>query len=292
MIDDRFSKTLVYDTEVGTSELLADLRRIAELDKVHEARERFWKTVTTLAIVIGLASGWAAIMLSTMIFWVVPFIFLILAVWAGVRKAGHARLNLEDRRYQIVAGVVRHLSCDMPPETPWRVRVDFNDYQQREYLKERTGGSFSSVSSAKYAIPWLRLDGTLVDGNKFRVTAVMTVKRKEKHKRKYTRVKEVFREQVTLNLRIKEQRYVGLERLGELIKGGPVPSQAAISSVSREGNRVTVTAETRPHVRLKGRRGTTGARVQENLADQHVILHLFLACYHALGQCSSVKRGA
>ncbi len=292
MIDDRFSKTLVYDTEVGTSELLADLRQMAELDKVHEAKERFWKTAMIVAIVVSLASAWLAIYLASMTLAVVPFISTIVAIWTGVMKAGHARLNLEDRRYQIVADVVRHLSCDTPPDIRWRVRIDFNDYRQRRYLKERRGGSFASVSSAKYAIPWLRLDGAFVDGNKFRVAVAMTVKRKEKRKRKYTRVKEVFREQVTLMLRIRERRYTGLDGLDELIKAGRLPDGAAISSVSREGSRLTVTADTQPHLRLKGRHGTTGADATKNLADRHMILYLFLACYDALGQCSSLRKGA
>jgi hypothetical protein len=204
------------------------------------------------------------------------------AIAGFTMRAIRGRLNLDDRRHELTSELVRYLATDIGPGGSLDLRIDFNSYRNRRYETGREGAATS------YALPWLSLKGTLADGNRFRLAATQVVKRKERRKRKYVKVKEAFREKISLTILANAKRYSGLERVQGLIQRAQLPPGILLQGVSSDANRVVIRALTDCHRRVKGR-GTTGATADQQTSSHYTMLGLFLACYDCLAQCRRRK---
>lgn len=286
-----FGKSLVYRSAGPPERIQQELSELKDLDKAAEKDQKFWLTIGVAAIVIGIFSligTFAAGM---------PALLVGVALGVGGAIAGFAmkavrgRFNVDDRRYTLVWELARYLGTDMAPDSPLDVTIDFNSYQNRRYLTDQTGGGmFSSTSASSYCLPWLTLKGALADGSRFRLAVTQVVKRKERRKRKYTKVKEAFREKISLALLVKAKRYANLERIEGLMDGAQLPPGIQLRRVSGSGNRVTVHALTDCHRRVKGRGGYAQSKdADRRTSSHHTMLGLFLACYHCLAQCRRRK---
>ena len=117
------------------------------------------------------------------------------------------------------------------------------------------------------------------------------VKRKERRKRKYTKVKEAFREKISLTILAKMKRYTGLERMENLMRRVKLPPEIQLRRVSSNANRIDIQALTDCQRRVKGRSSIVGEKADQLTSSHHTMLGLFLACYHCLAQCRSRKGG-
>jgi hypothetical protein len=289
-----FSRTLQYNNRALTAEILADMDQLEALDKVYEFKERACK----IGMISGLVVGGLGLLLvfvlagNAPLGWlpVLPVAAFLLAGLAVMRWRVCRRFNLDNRRYQLVRQLIQYLSKDISSGQPYRVSIDFNHYRQAKYCTARQGGGIlSSATLSSYKLPWLMFEGTFVDGNRFCLSLTMVAKYRSVRKRKYTKVREVFREEVLLKLRVKPRPYRGVEQWPALVAHPPfAPEEHGLrfNGARMRGAWLVLSAITDRQVRMRGRSGTTGENATDLLASRHGILGMFLACYNALAQCA------
>lgn len=279
-----FAKTLVYEDHATAPEILARIEKLREIDKEYEALSAakfkwvLWTGIPGFACVF-LAFCTAGITL--------PFALVLLIAWAVLLYQYYQlkRLDLEDHRYAIAQEFIRCVSRDMHPESRLRISIDFNHYHRAECLRGTEGGGWLNATTEKsYAMKWLEISGKLLDGHRFEVEVRQNVKRRERRKRKYTKVKEAMSEVVTLVLQVKPSRYPNLAAAPQMV-AKYVQAIGPLKLAGVEGDRFTVSVLTPRQVRVTGRRANSNENAHLKLCDHHYLIKLMLATYQALNDC-------
>jgi hypothetical protein len=275
----------------SADQAIKQLDLIAEIDQLFTQKQKYW---TKWMVGFGVAS------IGGIIITVIVAAVLELGAWglvvlvpcvlafafAGYKYFEAGKLNFEDRRHRIPARLVQYLKTDIPPDRPVQVAVDFRHYRESsEFQTAKDGGMFSSVTKTEYEVPWFNLKGQLYDGSKFRLKIVQTAKRKEKKKRKTTKVTETFCDKYNLIVAVNPARYPGLSKFQKLIATAKPIRELRISMAKVEGNRITLQAISPPK-KFYSTHGGSNDPSRSSTADP--ALQLFLACYHCLGQCRTV----
>lgn len=283
----QFNQTLIYERTAPVATLQGELTILAEFDKEAERQSKKWGWRLAFAF-LGLIGSvvftfvgasnesrpiWASA--STMLVG-----SIILIVYFGKHYLNWSRRNIEDRRYQLLQELVSHLGCDVAPDMPLKVRLDGNDYHKPEYLS-KDGDLEEQMSDAmSYRLPWLEVSGQLLDGHRFTVTATQLVKRKERRKRKYTKVKEAMRERVDVEMRCKKQKYPRWEELPTVARGLKLPLNLSSWTMRLQGDRVMLTGLMPRAVKVTGR-STTGS-LDNGRTNSNTVLGLFVLLYRSL----------
>jgi hypothetical protein len=97
------------------------------------------------------------------------------------------------------------LRADVPATWPLGLEVDFRPYDKAGTVLEQSGSRFGPKSK-KYEHDWLVLRANLADGSSVVATLSDKVSRKEKPKRKRTKVAETFATRVSVTLRLGKGR--------------------------------------------------------------------------------------
>ena len=265
----------------GTAaEVIDRLQSLRHVDALYTQKEKFWERCIWWSVPLFFLALFSAFVTAGMGLWVaVPMFFLmVLCITMRIVRGRH---NFPDRRYRIAERLLQHLKADIPPNAPVSVALDFRHYHTRRLrTNAQSMGFFSGIKVLNYEVPWLTMSSQLYDGSKFRFKIVQCVKRKEKAKRKRTKVTETFRDKYTLSLAVKPTRYPGLAKFESVIKTATPPQGLSAPHGKLLGNRVSVQSLTRPQ------RNTSLVNVDlERFQDAHSALQLFLCCYHGLGQC-------
>ena len=201
---------LVYTANDTCDRVIEELTVLRELDKATE-RQR-----SSLAFRGGFAIAAAVLFF----FLAIPTVGITLVVaipaliYAIVQLSARAQLfnyDVADRFYLAPINALTKLKVDIPPGQPVDVKIDFNQYNQPKYeLSSESGGMFSSIKRGKYEIMWFELSGCLMEGTKFRIRVSQNIKRKEKSKKKGTKITESLREKYNLMLIPAADRYSDL----------------------------------------------------------------------------------
>jgi len=212
---------------------------------------------------------------------------LVSAIVCGSHYSKYSRMNLENRRYASVTAILKYLSRDMAPDATVDVRIDFNSYLDPRFISANSpAGIFGSVSSKSFKLPWLTLAGKLLDGSRFQLSAMILGKRKEKRKRKYTKVREGFRERVALSLAVKAAKFPKLAELPARLQAQNPPTPYQPMGIRVEDNVIQLIGTTHLHQRSFGRNQTvTKTSPTESFSKLDNFLQLFLLAYHGLDLC-------
>ena len=185
----------------------------------------------------------------------------------------YSNKDIEDRRYEIGKTLFTMLGKDVPPKGKCALTVSFQTYQKHGELLEKTGGWASSIKQFSYADNWFNARGTLYDGNVFQLAIKQSVKRKEKHKRKRTKVNEKFTEDAVLTLDLNAESYPKFAQAKDMIDTTKPAANLQIKNVTQNGQRLKVTA-------------TTGRQTQTDaLVTGDSVLGLFVHVYTCLRAC-------
>ena len=115
------------------------------------------------------------------------------------------------------------------------------------------------------------------------MTITQNVRRKEKAKRKYTRINERVSEEVTLTLKVAPEYYRNCASLETALRPGEWQGLRITRVLAREGL-VRVSCETAEALRRTDRTGTHHSQ-WDSLADGDTALRLFLYVYGQLENC-------
>lgn len=283
-----FHRTLKYQRLAPPEVLRADLRRISELDSESERRQMRYGVHIAVSVFALIASipgtlfsfvamgPWAGIPVGA-----AGLFALISAIYNGRLWAIARKTNVENRRREIPNELLRYLPADMPAEAQLDLSIDFNPHTLPAYLRDtKSSGRTSSAAVKNYELPWLTLKGSFVDGSRFRLAATLSVKRKEKRKRKGIKVRETFTEDVELVVQVKPRRYQRLDRALNPIRA--LPNRSAYPQIVARvsGDRIHLAGSA--STRFSG----SGFATEPPLGSHRSMLHLFLACYHGMSACA------
>jgi hypothetical protein len=249
-----------------------------------------WATVLVPAAGVGVAALETAFFLrldaGAWPWLVVALPGMATTVWCVVLIRRYGRLNLEDRRYALVARLLGVVGRDLGPSARIALHLDLAAADSHGKLVDKEGGFGRSVR--RYHDPWLRLAGRLLDGTRFelRWAERLTVKTKSS-RRKGTRIWRKVKSRVRLNLTVKPARARQLARLRGKAKGAAqLPAEAKLRTleVHSEGLAMKVALLGEWHAAAPNDAAADGVDGVE------VVVRMFLSLYHLLGLARRLDR--
>lgn len=274
-----------YELTEPIEGLLARLRAVHAGDKAaeREASGHGWRAVLA-AIAAALATfgigpfGWPAAIAAAAC--------AAAAIASLVLHRLAKRFDIDDRKVATVLQFLKIVAADTPPAAPLRVQVDFRPYEDggTRQSAEKQGGFFSpapTVRVYKYEHNWLTIGGRLADGNAYLLRVVDRVTRKEKPKRKYTKVRESIRGSVELALRLRP-RYGDPEAVLARLKRARAPEPLRVVRVRLAGRSLRAELAKPAALRVSARHGASEPAA-DAFVDGHSLLAALLWAYAAVG---------
>jgi hypothetical protein len=250
---DKLSRERVFRTHAPGSQVLRELDFLRNLDAHHEKLESrmAWAgggaflAAVVLFIVLVNTDHWEHPTLYTVAQWG-SVLLVIAGIALFILRSRYGRLNLEDRRYELVTRIVKMLQADTSPQEPMTVELDLSPATQAGKLtgrgKTRTGWDVMS-----YVDRWLSLQARLMDGTHLRVEMTERTDKRSKTKRsrsgKYkTKSKTLSDALVRVRLQVKPEKYQHLERLeSRSWDAVRIPVGTRLKSLSVEQDRLDMT---------------------------------------------------
>lgn len=234
-----FMRSLRYRGSNAVETVLADMTRLRKFDREQEKKGLFWKRIAVLGGVSLLIGGICLFAEHTRTGMVLNGIGLPLTVIGVLLLFRYRRLNLDNRRYELVFGLLSLLRKDMAATACIDVAIDFTPHIHKSRLT-RTG-KVGPWDTRYFVHPWLQMTGVLVDGTRFTLKLIERhqdrhkVKINPRGKRKHKSKTKTFSEAIlTLKLRLK--RYPGFESLSDgLADSLRMPPWVQLKSINANG---------------------------------------------------------
>lgn len=297
------SDHLAYQRTAPMSEIKTELLSLRAFDRHQESRQQFHRArlivFIFLVLVVGLVLFWSTTLQG------IPFFAMIgvcvaglvastiLAIQHGTSLYKHSRLNLDDKRYEVVIRLLRLIELDARPEETLQVRIDFGKHDRRELLsREGTAGHWQ----VKYYVdPWLQMAGRFRDGTKFAIGFSEKIqhrsrwKRSRSGKQKY-KSKSKSGEQLNLVLRPKSTRYQNLSSLiNEFEKSLRLPPYVTIKSFQPGADNISLKVEIRGDNQCQWRTNDSvvSAKVKERV---DLVAVMLLGIFETLNHCRELQK--
>jgi hypothetical protein len=290
----RLEKSLVYSTEATTEQIREDIDRLRTFDVEHEQLQRKGKLLIAggVAGIAGgvaaglLGSGSVAIVVLGVLLGATGAVLAIAGIWLTLR---HGRLNLENRRYEVLSGLMRLLAADIAPDEIVGVKVDFRPHTARGKLVQKGKVSYWNVDY--YVSSWFELRGRFVDGTKFSLAVIEKCQQRHgtkrsasgklKHKRKSKSASEAV-----LKMRIKDKRYQRLQEAAKNIHSAvKLPPYARVKSVGATQDALSLTVSIGHSPWDVGSNEKKQARARVDLAAA-----MFMSLYEVLHSAKTIEQ--
>ncbi|MEP3478518.1 MAG: hypothetical protein ABJZ55_04665 [Fuerstiella sp.] len=211
-----FRRSLTYSSTAVPSEVLQDLATIRNLDENAEHNNRFWNLVIAgcvLAMLAAIPAMMAELPVVAMLLGAAGLVSLCVSM---TRKAHNNRLDVPNRRYELVAEVLGYLGKDIGPDETVTVAIDFRPHNHKSKFDRK--GKAGKWNVKYFVDSWLTLSGRLMDGTKFNISMIekhqdrsrTSTSRSGKTKWK-SKTKDAS--EAILQLKVKPRRYPNLSAL-------------------------------------------------------------------------------
>ena len=165
------------------------------------------------------------------------------------------RHDLDDRKLAAALKFFRVVRADIPSGETVDLRIDFRDHRKGGRLVSKEGGMLGPKVYL-YEHGWFAARARLADGTEVQVTVTAEVTRKEKPKRKYTKVRERWFETVEVVAKLKDVTGDAAAVAGAL-QEAPPPGGMTVRRVAGADGRVRASFETAEFRSTTGRAGST-----------------------------------
>jgi hypothetical protein len=247
-----FQQTYVYEARAPVSEVLADLTALAGLDAVAERRRLLlWRWAWGLlglaaaGLIIGPILVAAYLGSGNQHLWVVVGSALTAGGLFLIRRRAH-RTDLDNRRYELVATLLKRLQVDLTPDAPVDVRLDLAplDEKRKSVAKLRRG----RWNCEDFTDPWLSLQGRFADGTGLHLSMVDHLQKRSRSQssrsgKTKTKTKQKGKALLQVGLRVKPERFpelAGMEsRARSIVR---MPPGVQVSRLQVAGDRVSLRA--------------------------------------------------
>jgi hypothetical protein len=219
---DRLRSERVYSTRAPARGVKEDLERLRRIDAEMGEKKQAWSRRSLACTGLAVASFFG---LFLPIIEAVGFLLLVMALGAGavgmvvcfVLSLRYKGLDLEDRRYELVARLLHRLRKDIPPDEPVTVELDFRPVDDERHLTGK--GKVRDWDTRSFAQRWLSLQVRLTDGTHLRIgmeERLVLLRRTRRNPRGKLKVKNKQKGAALLHvqLRVKPERHPHLARLG------------------------------------------------------------------------------
>jgi tellurite resistance protein len=248
--EEEFAESLQYRVRSTADRVLADIKFLKQFDAIQQSRAASWKKKRNYGLVGGLAGGILILIGANVATALAALGVVVLIVgfgwtiFASVQASSSAKLDLENRRYGLLDGVVRLVAADVGGDTPLGVSLDFRDETHADKLQRK--GKVGRWDAEFYVDRWLDLQGRFVDGTKFSVA--MIEKHQKRHRTKRSRSGKIKHKNKTkhateaiVSLKIKGKRYPQLTGQAKQVdKYIQLPPKATLKSIRVEGEQLVL----------------------------------------------------
>ncbi|GMU11010.1 hypothetical protein [Corallococcus caeni] len=228
----RFHQVFLYQSRAPVPVLLEDLKVLGGLDARAEAQRSAlawggWLTAIPGGVMALLTYGvWAGtvereeiteagaqlLKVTGLVGVTLLAVGLCLFFWRFLLK----QRDLDNRRYGLAQVLLQRLQVDLAPDAPVRLKLDLRPTDVREKrVKQDLVGWWNTDF---FVDPWFTLEGRLVDGTFLRIHMVERLQKRERSKtsasgKSRTKTKRKGFARLEVSVRVKPERYPGLERL-------------------------------------------------------------------------------
>lgn len=172
---------------------------LAQCESIHRSDKKA-EVYKTVFLVLAIISGIGTFFVGPGMLEVTPLPLLggiILTVTFGILRWQYAGGDVDDRRLDVARKVIRTLAPDMSRKGTVHANIDFSGYHKTKPVADSV--SWGSGTMA-FEQTWLRISFSLLDGTRVRIECSSKVKRKQKRKRKYTKIKDGIVDEATIEL--------------------------------------------------------------------------------------------
>jgi hypothetical protein len=251
-----FRRSLSYRVSSAVETVLSDMTRLRTFDREQEKKGLFWKWMAVLGGVSLMTGGICLFAEHTRTGMVLNGIGLPLTVIGVFFLIRYRRRNLDNRRYELVFGLLSLLRKDMAAAARVNVAIDFTPHIHKSRLA-RTG-KVGPWDTRYFVHPWLQMTGVLVDGTRFTLKLIERhqdrhkVKINPRGKRKHKSKTKISSEAI-LTLKVRLKRYPGFESLsGGLADSLRMPPWVQLKAVNANGRLLTLRTTTRSSWNVPG----------------------------------------
>jgi hypothetical protein len=237
----------VYRGSAPSRVVLQDLAALRNVDAELEVQSQVW---SKRALISGILAGVAFVsMCVPTVGFVGPGLGLALLVAMTVCHriaARYQRLDLEDRRYNLVFCILTQLRKDIAPDEPVTVELDFHPTTDKRHLKDK--GKVGEWNTESFVQRWLTLQARLRDGTHLRLGIEDRLESRSRTKRnrrgKFKRKqKQKGVALLHVQLRVKPERHPQLAQLGpQARKAVRLPAYVSLARLEVEADRLSLRA--------------------------------------------------
>ncbi|NNB85780.1 hypothetical protein HJC10_07935 [Corallococcus exiguus] len=229
----RFHELFRYQSRAPVPDLLEDMEVLSQLDARAEGQRRAlewsgWFTVIPGAVMAVLSYGvWvgnaeadtrlseAAEQLLA-VTGSVGGLLLVAGLCLFLARAALKKRDLDNRRYGLAQVLLQRLEMDLAPDAPVRLKLDL---RPPDVLDKRVNQDMVGWWNTDFFVdPWFTLETRLADGAFVRIRMVDQLQKRERSKtsasgKTKTKTKRKGFARLEVSVRVKPERYPGLERL-------------------------------------------------------------------------------
>lgn len=209
-------KTLYYQATATPTDMLRHVNLLRETDMEAETQQGWGCGIAAVGAAIGLLSFVVGIITESLGALNVAGIGIGVVACIGglIYRSVAGKLNLVDRRYELLAATVDMLRRDMPQDGTLNAKVGFRSPTDGQFLKEK--GKIGPWDVSFYEDPWFSLQGRLLDGTSFLLELTELTQQRGRWKRSRSgksKYKSKTKSAFTANLRLKAkpEKYPNLE---------------------------------------------------------------------------------
>lgn len=245
-----FRKNLIYEETAPVSMILRDLNVMAAIDRVAEAKQKLF-TKMLVGLIVGTFLSIFLISVLNEIGVVLLIGFAIIAIYAGVMRSKHRRLNVQNQRYELLKQLLKMLNRDMDENA----NVNLCLVLSSPTHKDKRINTIPHPYQAGFKVDlfrddWLNLQGQFLDKTRFILTVTELYqtkygwKRSRSGKSKYKSKSKPKGLETNLVLNYPQRRYGAVKILQNEVTGAVnLPERASIKRLRIKDKEMEITTK-------------------------------------------------
>jgi hypothetical protein len=277
-----------YKSVATVAEHVTALDALHKADKAGERRKSLFGWLMAGAFILTFAFFFGAMVTQAVVAFVAAGISFVGILALGVLRGLAGASDVDDPKLHAVRHPLSVLAPEIKEARKVAVWIDFGSYEKTKPVFNDTG-FFNSSGQKIYKKPeWLRLRFSLLDGTAVRVTASTTVKRKQKAKRKYVKIKDKVTDELTVQLKAPPGRTLRAEDANQLAARFKAQTGIHVTGCRIKPRVCEMRFRAGPGVRVRGRYGWQQNGL-EKLLTGFKVLDALIYAYNATAVAASDK---
>lgn len=203
-LSDQIKRRGIFQVEATPDEILNQVTQLRELDQCAEGKQG----IGTIAIVLGIpliGFGIFGMAGAGSPLAAIPLVLGVMAIVGGIiYRVIAGKLNLADRRYELLANTIETLRRDMASTAKMQAFVSFRS--PTDNTKFQRKGEIGPWKVSFYSDAWFRLNGRFLDNTAFQLEVTELTQKRGRWKRSRSgknKYKQKIKTATVANLRLK-----------------------------------------------------------------------------------------